>query len=490
MALDISTFVDISTTISTGGGARLPFGRGLLVTIDSAIAAGGSGKAQLFNNINEVNAVLSAGDALDAATVWFSADPRPQGLYIGRWATTDVSTTLSGTATVAAGTAPLNSSAGTFTLNGNTVTANLSAAGTYLAIATAVQTAIVALGGIFAGATFTVTSSTFTLTLAGSDLIGPPYFGGATTGTNIADALGMGQADSPTYRQGHGTESVADALGELVAISSPLAIMLAGDAPLTHNSIDTRIAVAAYASAGDYIFALLDTSAQALVTGDTTSPSALAFSSSQGQVAATFDNAGAQPDVGLLALMSSQNLNNRASIITAHAKVVPGVLASDITPTQYEELKRKRVNVVAPVGGVSRLVGGTTSRAGYWLDAQWWLLWIKNEMQLAVWDAMGASRRLTSGQLTDAVTEVLEKGVRNGGIMPGGVVNATTKADIISSTGNQEFNGTIAAGYVLWVERQSVRTASDRANRLGRFKAWLAPSEAIHEVMGDIILSG
>ena len=124
------------------------------------------------------------------------------------------------------------------------------------------------------------------------------------------------------------------------------------------------------------------------------------------------------------------------------------------------------------------------------LDAQWWLLWIKNEMQLAVWDAMGASRRLTSGQLTDAVTEVLEKGVRNGGIMPGGVVNATTKADIISSTGNQEFNGTIAAGYVLWVERQSVRTASDRANRLGRFKAWLAPSEAIHEVMGDIILSG
>ena len=81
--------------------------------------------------------------------------------------------------------------------------------------------------------------------------------------------------------------------------------------------------------------------------------------------------------------MSAQRLNQPASIITAHAKAIPSVVASDVTPTQYEELKRKRVNVVTRVGGLSRLVGGYTSRAGYWLDASWWLLWIKNEMELA-----------------------------------------------------------------------------------------------------------
>ena len=166
------------------------------------------------------------------------------------------------------------------------------------------------------------------------------------------------------------------------------------------------------------------------------------------------------------------------------------MLASDITPTQYEELKRKRVNIVTRVGGLSRLVGGYTSRAGYWLDATWWLLWIKNEMELAVWDAMGSSRRLTPGQLTDSVTEVLNVGVLNGGIQPGGIVNAATRADIVSTTGNADFDGTLATGWLLWVARDSQRTAADRSNRIGRFKAWLAPSPAIHEVMGDIILSG
>ena len=45
MALDVSTFVDIRTQQSTGGVPSVDFGRGLLVTIDPAIAAGGAGKA-------------------------------------------------------------------------------------------------------------------------------------------------------------------------------------------------------------------------------------------------------------------------------------------------------------------------------------------------------------------------------------------------------------------------------------------------------------
>ena len=44
MALDLSTFVDISTMIATGGGLRQEFGRGLVVTIDDTISAGGPGQ--------------------------------------------------------------------------------------------------------------------------------------------------------------------------------------------------------------------------------------------------------------------------------------------------------------------------------------------------------------------------------------------------------------------------------------------------------------
>ena len=166
--------------------------------------------------------------------------------------------------------------------------------------------------------------------------------------------------------------------------------------------------------------ALRDDSAQALVTNDATSKLALAFDANQGKTMAFFDNASAKPEVGGLALFSAQNLNNPRSIITANAKPVPGVLPSNINGTQFAELERKRANVVTRVGGLSSLVGGGTSRAGYWADAVYWLLWMKNESTLAVWNAMRGSRRLTPAIIRDVMTAVLELGVRNGGIQPAG----------------------------------------------------------------------
>ena len=432
MALDVSTFVDIRTQIAAGGVPSVDFGRGLLVTINPAIAAGGSGKAVLFNNITEATAVLGAGAALDAAAVWFSANPGPQALWVGRWATAAVATTLR------SGAAP-------------TVAANGCAVGMLPTLRILVErqrrysghfgcdhlrrdchgvpSTDCAAGGIFTGATFTyfdavaqpihvdaggrrMLSTLLTLELQPLALTYPPR-------------LGFAQSDSPTYLLGHAIETITEALGEMGAIAAgSVAVMLAGDAPLVVGAVDTRTAAAAWVQAGDKIFGLRETAAQALVTNDATSHSALAFAANQGQVASVFDSVGALPDVGLLALMSAQRLNQPASIITAHAKPIPGVAASDITPTQYEELRRKRVNIVTRVGGLSRLVGGFTSRADYWLDASWWLLWIKNEMEVAVWNALGSSRRLTPGQLTDAVTAVLNVGVLNGGIQPGGTVNA------------------------------------------------------------------
>ena len=496
-SLPVSTLVDITTAITGGGAMRLAFGRGLLITTDDALSAGGSGKAQLFANINEVTKLFTAGDALDAATVWFSADPRPQGLWIGRWADADVATSLEAGAapSVGATVAPLDSSNGTFTVNGTTVTTNLSATTTYATIAAAIQTQIVAIGGVFAGATFTFTAGRFLLSLTGANELDPPYFGTAGTGTDISAALGMAMSDSPRYRQGHDEEDVVNAANEMVALAttgSPVVIMLADDAPLTAGTppIDTRDALGAWVNAGDYMFGLRDDSAQALVTNDVTSKLALAFDANQGKTMAFFDNASAKPEVGGLALLSAQNLNNPRSIITANAKPVPGVLPSNINGTQFAELERKRANVVTRVGGLSSLVGGGTSRAGYWADAVYWLLWMKNESTLAVWNAMRGSRRLTPAIIRDVMTAVLELGVRNGGIQPAGVVEADTKADIVATTGNQEFNGTLTAGYVLWVQRASESTAADRQGRTGRFKAWLAPSPAIHKVLGDIVLVG
>ena len=97
------------------------------------------------------------------------------------------------------------------------------------------------------------------------------------TGTDISSFLGLTAATGADYKQGHDAESVSDAVGEMVDLAvggAPVALMLSDDVPLLYGPsdvFDTREELAAYAQAGDYVFGLLDTADQALVTGDITS---------------------------------------------------------------------------------------------------------------------------------------------------------------------------------------------------------------------------
>ena len=73
MALDISTFVDITTQVACGRRAA-----GAVRAWDADYhrwrhsQRAGSGKVQLYTTLNGFSADFDAGDAMDAATVWFS----------------------------------------------------------------------------------------------------------------------------------------------------------------------------------------------------------------------------------------------------------------------------------------------------------------------------------------------------------------------------------------------------------------------------------
>ena len=312
MALDISTFVDITTQVAAGGVPLERFGRGLLITTDDAISAGGSGKVQLYTTLNGFSGDFDAGDAMDAASVWFSADPIPQGLWVGRWADTDADTSLTGDAP--GPVADFTAANYSFAINGMNVTGidvSGGAIDTYAEYATAIQTEL-RMVSAFAGATVTYAAAdaAFVIELVGATAISPPYLtpaltAGVQVGTDIVSLMGMGQSDDVKYRQGHDAESVADAAAEMVGFATsgaPVAIMLADDAPETDPVAggDTRENLAAWASAGDYVFFQLDTADQALVaTDDDLGILSLAFSRNQGQVAATYSRAGEKPDVGL-----------------------------------------------------------------------------------------------------------------------------------------------------------------------------------------------
>ena len=208
----------------------------------------------------------------------FSADPQPQGLWVGRWAATNVLTTLTGSAPAAVG--DLDATDSTFVLDGNTVTTDLSSAATYTAIAAAIQARIQAIsGGNYARDTFTHDGSRFVYrkSTVGDTITGGRFTDTASASdTDIADDLGMGPESTPNYVQGSARELVRAGLIEMLGLTTgpgqPIAVMLASDAPLTDpvNSDDTRAELAAYCQANSLIFAMLDTSSATLNTNNNT----------------------------------------------------------------------------------------------------------------------------------------------------------------------------------------------------------------------------
>ena len=491
--LSVSTFVDITTAIAAGGVLRQDFGLGLLVTTDEKMDAGGPRKIRIFRDLEAVDAVFGASDDVrKAAAVWFAADPPPKSLYIGRWATSDVSTTLTGGAPTAT-IGDLQSSAASFTVTiagtERTVTADTQTDGTNTAVAGSLSTALAAL---VTGATVTFsTDNRFVITLSDGSEIG--YASGG-----IAADLGLTQAAGAAILRGGDEESVTAAIAAMLPYATsgaPVALMLSDDCPASHtigsnDPVDTRTAMSSVAQAGDYVFGLLDTADAALATNDGASASALAFGRGQSHVQSVYSAPGQKPEVGLLAMLSAQNLNSPQSIITPHLKSIPGVEPTVVTDAQRAELERKRVNVYTYVGGLGSLVGGWTERPGSWLDAVWWLLWLKNEMELAIFNAQRASRRFDTDILADTIGGVLVTAERSGGIEPGGRVNASIRNDIRETFDLQDFDGILTTGYMTWIETPAVRSDVDRENRIGRFKVWIAPADAIHKVTGDIVLSG
>ena len=495
MALDVGTLVNVTARIAAGASPRLPFGRGLLVTVNDDLPAGGNNKAQLFTSISAVGEVVdSDSDIYKDAAVWFSADPRPQGLYIGRWASEDIGTVIrGGTVDVAAGDSPLNANNGTFMVNGQTVTVDLTSQSTYADIATTVETALAALGGVFAGVDFVYDAANdrFVLTLASGAVITDGVFSDTadTSDTDIATALGMSASAEPTYLQGSDEETIAEGVQAMVDLAvggDPRCVMLGRDAPLTYGTptVDTRNALAVHAQASAMHYAMFITEEAALITGDTTSHKATAFDAQRQYVTTLYSEAGLRSDIGLMAEMSAQNFDQPNSIITPHPKTLPGVSPVDLSPNERLELKRQRCNAYARVGSDGALLGGWTSRTGYWLDAVWWLDWMQNELELTIWDGMRRARRFTNALLLDALTTAMRKGVRSGGIQPGRSVSADTKANIASTTGDVNFDGVLPLGYLIYIP--TTRTSSDLANRIGRFNIWCTGSEAIHEVFGDL----
>ena len=478
----INDVVRVSATIRGGGVAVDAFGGGLIITTDATLPAGGNGKIAKFSSLAAVREVF--GDTTSpalAAAAWFGVDPSPGRLWIGRWAHVDVATRLiGGTVSVGADAAPLNANNASFTVNGQTVS-GLDLSGTdhdtYAEIATDIQTAIVALGGIFEGATFAFADNRFTLTLSGGNVI-TPEFGTATdengmiVGTDISAALAMTTAAGAVYRQGHDAETLQGALAEFEEqLPGFYFLMLDSGVPAMFGAgASTARSLAAAAAGGRYQYAMLGSGDSVLTVNESDSELAVVSALGSGRAFGNWQRRPGHLAVGAAARMSAQDLSNGGRVVNPNLRELAGITPDEITDTQAEELTRKRINYYVNRLGRPGYTAGWTFDPDEWIDARMLVDWLAWELELAIFTLLSTEDLVPQtiagmATLRETINAVMEKGVRSGGIAPG-MVSSTVAGEIRSTTGNRSFNGFLSNGYLTHIGSLANQTQTDRVRRL------------------------
>ena len=153
------------------------------------------------------------------------------------------------------------------------------------------------------------------------------------------------------------------------------------------------------------------------------------------------------------------------------------------------KLEAARVNYY--FGGV----GTETLREGWagagWMDTRIWLAWFVDAMRVSVFNhlkrttSLGTRVGLTADGLAGikAVLEgVCEQGVFNGGIEPN-VVSQAMADDIRRATGNEDFDGRLTTGYLVYHAPIAQHPQTDRDKRVPpAFTVWAKGSGAVNFV--------
>lgn len=196
-------------------------------------------------------------------------------------------------------------------------------------------------------------------------------------------------------------------------------------------------------------------------------------------------------DASAAARFAGTDFGRADSLPTLFGKSLPGRTADSLSAAQRNELDRKRINYYEQVGGHAIVRPGQTTRDGWWTDTRFWLDWLTQRIQNDIYDLLRTEPRIPLtdygvGLIQAEVEDACEDGVRNGGIAPGKVSEATA-GEIRRATG-ADFDGTLSRGYLVWVDPLSEQSLADRqARKAPPVTVWLKGSGAVHSV--DIAIS-
>lgn len=484
--LPISDIVRINTIISP---RRRPTTsrKTLLLTRDMTLDAGGSGKIRSFANFSELAQIFGSTSApYRAGQIFFGQVPFPRELVIGRWAENAADHEIRGGAP--APVADISGTAitdGSLAVGGEDITnIGITLNATYAQIAAAVQTAVAA---VFTGATCTYNATNGNFVLAF-----PPATTGindvatdAATGTPLATLLGLSSAGGGTLHTGSAAESISEALDRCKRLDDAI-YFLGLEAAL--NDTASMVAASTWAQANRVFLSLESQEDPEAVAAVAVNREALVAVEPR-RTLMTNSAVADYKSLSAVGRMSSVNYAAPRSVATLKFKVLPNTNPDEYDRDQVRALQEKHINFYVRYGGEPTYAEGEMMN-GDWADEIAWQDWFSTALELAGFNILRSVPKipLTSAgiaQLRDALEGPCRQGVTNGGLAPNQVSDEL--ASIIRDvTGDQNFDGFLSTGYLIWVPPIATVTQAQRDNRtLPDFSVFGKGAGAVHGLASD-----
>ena len=163
------------------------------------------------------------------------------------------------------------------------------------------------------------------------------------------------------------------------------------------------------------------------------------------------------------------DFNGFNTLLAIHGKRLNGSVGDNLTSAQIDEINRKKLNYYQKYGTVGYVTNGWAVD-GQFIDINYGLDWMVNAMEIEVFNALTATRRVPQTPAGLAVVEgairtVCEQAYRNG-MIDGGTFSDPVAANIRRATGNNSFDGVTVKGYLIYIG--SPLAAQSQVNRAAR----------------------
>jgi len=397
---------------------------------------------------------------------WFSQQPEPETILIGRWAKTAAAGQLIGGQVSAANQliAAWNAIvAGSMSLTIDATPHALAAlnfgnVSNLNGVATIINTALAGAGTVLWNATY----QRFEVTSATTGAASAVTFATATgAGVDISAMMALRQTSSGAYvAPGIAAES---AIAAVTLFDSMFSSQFYG--LVIPSAVDAdHLAVAAYVEAADppHYYGDTTTEAAVLVPGDTTDIAYLLANAKYDKTATQYSSTAPYAVLSMLARILTTNWSGEDTTITLKFKTEPGVTAELLTTNQADAIAAKNCNVFAAYNNGSGIIQEGVSASGRFIDEVIGIDWLKGAIQTNQFNVLLTLPKVAQTDagmhlLATAAEAACIQGVNNGLLAPG--VWDT------QGFGQLSQGDYLSEGYYVYAPPIASQAAADRAAR-------------------------